>query len=497
MYSFSICSVFKNESHILQEWLEHYIYHGVEHFYLVNDFSTDDYLSIINQYSQYVTLFDNDIVTKDVGRQTQIYDKYFKPIMSESKWLAIIDLDEFVYSPYELDIKKIIETFDSYSQITIDWLHFGSNEHILQPNSVVEGFTKRAEFTTSKPYYSYKPIFQPTYLISFGIHRHNMHGPQIHLNYDNQKLPPLIMNHYAIQSRSFFMEVKAKRGDVNNWFDHKNLQRNREYFDGYDINDVIDMSLYEQNKNIIQKLKLSKIDQTKNDVTLVITSCNRSFLLDKTLESFVKFNTYPINTCIIIDDSGIPDCNETVVAKYSTYFNVNSLYNKTNIRQLPSIDKAYSYVKTKYIFHCEEDWEFLEPGFIEKSMNIFDLYPAEKIFTTWLRPHNCTSLHPIIYDKLNRGFYSMDKQFSYMFQGVKYTWCGVTFNPGLRKTSDMLLLHPYSPKCEQLIKDGKSYPAHGEYTVNKLYSQLGYYGVILDKPSGHVKHIGFNHHIAN
>jgi len=55
IYNFVVCSVFKNESHILEEWINHYLFHGVDHIYLVNDFSTDNYLDIINKYSSKVT----------------------------------------------------------------------------------------------------------------------------------------------------------------------------------------------------------------------------------------------------------------------------------------------------------------------------------------------------------------------------------------------------------------------------------------------------------
>jgi hypothetical protein len=51
MFTFVICSVFKNESHILEEWINNYLLHGVDHFYLVNDFSTDNFLSIIEKYN--------------------------------------------------------------------------------------------------------------------------------------------------------------------------------------------------------------------------------------------------------------------------------------------------------------------------------------------------------------------------------------------------------------------------------------------------------------
>ena len=47
------------------------------------------------------------------------------------------------------------------------------------------------------------------------------------------------------------------------------------------------------------------------------------------------------------------------------------IYNETNIGQIKSIDKnIYSLVKTEFIFHCEDDWEFYSYGFIEKSINI-------------------------------------------------------------------------------------------------------------------------------
>ena len=40
-YYLSIGVLFKNESLILKEWLDHHIFHGVDHFYLINDNSND------------------------------------------------------------------------------------------------------------------------------------------------------------------------------------------------------------------------------------------------------------------------------------------------------------------------------------------------------------------------------------------------------------------------------------------------------------------------
>jgi len=230
-----------------------------------------------------------------------------------------------------------------------------------------------------------------------------------------------------------------------------------------------------------------------NGITLVITSCNRPELLDKTLESFVKFNTYPIYETFIIDDSGVHGCNDSVIERYKETLNLTMIYNDINIGQVQSIDKVYSLVKTEWIFHCEEDWQFLQPNFIEKSMKVFEENPTEKIFTVWLRPHNDTSSHPIVFDTLNRGYYMMNRCFSYRLGNTVYNWGGTTFNPGLRKTETCLKFHPYSEKCKTFSVNSKKYI--GEYEVNTEYTNEGYYSMILDDPVGHVRHIGWDSHI--
>lgn len=252
MYNFVVCSVFKNESGILEEWLNHYFFHGVEHIYLVNDFSTDDYMPILNKFSDKITLFHNDIVTKEVGRQVLIYDKYFKSLLPTTKWMSILDMDEFLYSPVEINIQHILKMYEDIEMILIDWVHFGSNKHILQPKSVVEGFTMRASYGKNKPYYGYKCIFQTKYLSYFGIHECGITGNKLRLQYtETSDVPKLLINHYNIQSLEFYLSVKQTRGDINNWFDYQNLKRDEKYFDFYDDNDIQDTRLYEQNKEII------------------------------------------------------------------------------------------------------------------------------------------------------------------------------------------------------------------------------------------------------
>jgi hypothetical protein len=404
--------------------------------------------------------------------------------------MAILDLDEFLYSPTDHNIWSIVSYHSSASQIKIDWLMFGSSGHKYQPISVISGFTQRAAFTGTGDFYSYKCIFKTSDLVSFGLHESRVTGETIHFAYSDNTPVPLVINHYIIQSRDFFMNVKAVRGDCDNYYDHMKLSRDRAYFTHHDNNDITDIRLFQQNNG---RITFNDMIGTTDDVTLIITSCNRPALLDQTLESFVTMNKYPIVVTYLIDDSGVVGCNDEVVAKYTNKLNIKSIYNPKNIGQVESIDKVYSYVRTKWIFHCEEDWKFLKPRFIEKSMQVFAENPNEKIYTIWLRPHSSTSDHPIVKDDRNRGYYEMMRNFSYVSRGIRYTWSGVTFNPGLRKTSDCLLFHPYSLRLEKTILRDKSFI--DEYIVSSAYRNLGYYSMILADPEGHVDHIGWNHHI--
>jgi hypothetical protein len=87
----------------------------------------------------------------------------------------------------------------------------------------------------------------------------------------------------------------------------------------------------------------------------------------------------------------------------------------------------------------------------------------------------------------------MKKDFSYIDKGITYTWGGITFNPGLRKTSDCLLFHPYSLCCKKMKINDINYV--GEYAINEEYIRNGYYAMILGDPSGHINHIGWDNHI--
>ena len=260
MYYFSIGAIFKNESHILKEWLEHYFFHGVDHIYLINDNSTDKFLKILIPYinKNMVTLCNCNKQQKWLGMQEDKYNFYFQNHLKDSTWFGIVDLDEFLYSPLNIDIKEILKKYENENQLHINWVHFGSSCHIKQPEQVVPNFTMRGEYNSEKNgpggrYNSYKSIIKTNGNIKLGIHKHfynnNTDGKNVSFDETNT---PLLINHYAIQSKDFWCNVKMTRGDVNYWYDKQGWDRNMKLFEDMDVNDIKDERLKIQNEQLCQ-----------------------------------------------------------------------------------------------------------------------------------------------------------------------------------------------------------------------------------------------------
>jgi len=174
--------------------------------------------------------------------------------------VAIIDLDEFIYSPVEVDIKKILRNHEILSVVGLDWVWFGSSGLDEQPDGVIQSFTTRAytNFSIYPELIKYYRILQggdmwhkniintAARVDNIDVHQVVAEGTSASLGYIyNRDNPLLLLNHYSTQSRSFFLKNKGTRGDVNNWIE--SAARNEEWFRVCDINDVVDTRLKDQN----------------------------------------------------------------------------------------------------------------------------------------------------------------------------------------------------------------------------------------------------------
>lgn len=184
---------------------------------------------------------------------------------------------------------------------------------------------------------------------------------------------------------------------------------------------------------------------TNRKVTVVITCCGRLGLLRRTLNTFKKYNTYPIEEYIIVDDSGDPKIKQKYIKEYlGKNSNTTLILNESNIGQSKSIDRAYKLVKTPYIFHLEEDWTFKKAGFIEKSFKLMDTDP--KMVTVWLRGLRPSEMNGHTFDK---EILKQDGIEHNRLRVHKGSFSGYTWNPGLRRLSDYRMVEPFGDITEE------------------------------------------------
>jgi hypothetical protein len=138
-YKLSVCAIFNNEARFIDEWLNFHFHQGVEHFFLYNDRSEDHYQEVLAPWIKKGLVTLTDWPEKNL---VQAYNHCLNLNRSRTKWIAFIDLDEFLFSPTG---KTLAETLDSYNDcaaIFVYWALFGSAGHESEPDEgVLESYT--------------------------------------------------------------------------------------------------------------------------------------------------------------------------------------------------------------------------------------------------------------------------------------------------------------------------------------------------------------------
>lgn len=256
-YYLSVVAIFKNEHLIMKEWLEHYLIEGVEHFYLIDNGSTDQYQELVKTYQQ-EHLIEIQMDSR-VHRQEEHYNEYYlNKVKTESEWVMVVDFDEFIYSrpPYR-KISDYLRTLGGdVSQIYVPWKIYGSSGHLQQPDSCVDHFVMRTRYQTTKtngmvdPYkILVKTVTRTSRLVKMSIHcAVVMGGGSREITSDNRPLTTpgifqpinedilnrsvLHCNHYPIQSYDWFRQIKMTRGSATSALNDK--VRTIEYFNSFE-----------------------------------------------------------------------------------------------------------------------------------------------------------------------------------------------------------------------------------------------------------------------
>ncbi len=236
-YHIAIVAMFKNEAWIIKSWIQHYLRQGINHFYLIDNGSQDDYQNEIVEFMDKITLI-IDPTHYPIQTQFRLINQHFQSmVINQVKWVLVCDIDEYVYARNQFNqIGQVLDNLDlQINHVFLPWKTFGSNSYIRQPLNIIQSFTRRERHTHFRGLGYGKSITRVNPSLQLGVHLsylelsipfesdpslnsislhniYNANGELINLSIMDSIELNLHCNHYMMMSQDYYQQIKCQRG---------------------------------------------------------------------------------------------------------------------------------------------------------------------------------------------------------------------------------------------------------------------------------------------
>ena len=159
----SVCAVYRDEGPYLAEWIEFHRLMGVERFFLYDNTSEDEHLAVLAPYIEEGTVVLHDGGPEPVreGGQASRYERCLAEHGAQSRWIAFLDLDEFLFSPMGSPLTNVLVDYEQWPGVGVERAWFGTSGHRTKPPGlVIENYTRRR--VEREPRHSIKSIVDPS-----------------------------------------------------------------------------------------------------------------------------------------------------------------------------------------------------------------------------------------------------------------------------------------------------------------------------------------------
>ncbi len=238
----TVCAIAKDEGPYFKEWIEWHRKMGVNKFYIYDNESSDQTKKILSPYINLGLV--EYIYFPGYRMQLAAYDDCLERHRLDSRWIAFIDLDEFIVPVKDKSIPEFLKRFEKYPAVEINWLCYGSGGAVKKtPGDVMERFRQHS-LPDHRLNRHVKSIVDPRRVFNMiGCHEAarisgyaaDSHGNEITQNF-RDRIPQqdiIRINHYAVRSWEEFQE-KRSRGRASG----KKRFIDQAYFNQYDLNDI-------------------------------------------------------------------------------------------------------------------------------------------------------------------------------------------------------------------------------------------------------------------
>ena len=230
-HELTVAAVFQNEARFLREWIEFHRLVGVQKFLLFNNLSSDDFLPVLKDCIAcgLVDLFEWPFAGHNVRDYNQIQCNALSRAISDckgrSRWLALIDTDEFLYPLQADSLPELLEEYEHYGGLGAIYRVFGTGlvDRIPEGKLLIESLVLRGK-DSSIHHLNFKSIVRPELVLGCD-NPHYMHfmpgWPLVSERKQaltqeelrNVKPEKLRINHYWSRDEEFFRDHKVGRSE--------------------------------------------------------------------------------------------------------------------------------------------------------------------------------------------------------------------------------------------------------------------------------------------
>ena len=134
---FSVCTIYRDQAQYLEEWIEFHRLVGAERFFLYNNNSTDNHREVLAPYLDDGIVVLHDWPVRFPAAVPSAFTHCLEEHREDSRWIAFIDLDEFLFSPQLVPVTELLPEYERHSALCVVELDFGTSGHISEPPGLV------------------------------------------------------------------------------------------------------------------------------------------------------------------------------------------------------------------------------------------------------------------------------------------------------------------------------------------------------------------------
>jgi len=146
--------MYRDHADYLREWIEFHRLVGVERFFLYDNESRDDHRDVLAPYVERGIVVIHDWPTPaSVERGVPwgliaAFDDCLAKHRHDSRWIAFIDIDEFLFAPTGATLPEVLTDYEQYPGVYVTQLEFGTSGHRHRPAGlVIESYLRRRSYS--------------------------------------------------------------------------------------------------------------------------------------------------------------------------------------------------------------------------------------------------------------------------------------------------------------------------------------------------------------